>query len=53
MFNILGKGIKGGFRSVVFAKNVVVEAAAYTACLGAGVVIVAAIYAAPILLKRD
>ena len=53
MFNILGKGIMGGVRSVRYMKNAAVEAAAYTACLGAGVVIVAALYAAPILLKRD
>ena len=53
MFNILGKGIMGGFRSVRYVKNAAVEVATYTVCLGAGVVIVAALYAAPILLKRD
>ena len=52
MFNILGKGIKGGFRSVLYVKNAAVEVATYTACLGAGVIICAAVYTAPIWLRH-
>ncbi len=52
MFNIGVKGIKIGFRSARLIKRTMVDAAVHTLCLGAGVIICAAVYTAPIWLRR-